>query len=122
MSWLEPRPGWWDLTAVLEEGEGDVWRSELAVGMEVVLEVVESEKLFDCCCVSDRTSVFLLVVWREKVGMTEEVWRLEAGLELFVLVLVLWSWWLWRSWAWWRLSMEDRSRSTELDMMVEEQL
>lgn len=90
-----------------EEEEGDVWRSELAVGMEVVLEVVE------------------FVVWREKVGMTEEVWRLEAGLELFVLVLVLWSWWLWRSWAWWRWwrwSVEDRSRSTELDMMVEEQL
>ena len=88
MSWLE----WWELTAVLgEEGE-DAWRSELVVGMEDVLEVVDSEKLFDCFSVWDCTSVFLLVVWREKVGMTEEVWRLEAGLELFVLVLVLWSW------------------------------
>ena len=56
-----------------EVGE-DVWRSELVVGMEDVLEVVESEKLFDCCCVSDCTSVFLLVVWKEKVGMTEELW------------------------------------------------
>ena len=58
--------------------------------MEDVLEVVDSEKLFDCCFVSDCTSVFLLVVWREKVGMTEEVWRVEVELEVFVLVLVLW--------------------------------
>ena len=75
-----------------EEGE-DVWRSEVVVGMEDVLEVVESEKLFDCF-VWDCTSVFLLVVWREKVGMTEEVWRVEAGFEVFVSVLVLLLlWW-----------------------------
>ena len=75
-----------------EEGE-DVWRSEVVVGMEDVLEVVESEKLFDCFA-WDCTSVFLLVVWREKVGMTEEVWRVEAGFEVFVSVLVLLLlWW-----------------------------
>ena len=100
MSW----PEWSELTAVLGQGEEgeDAWRSVLVVGMEDVLEVVESEKLFDCCCVSDCTSVFLLVVWREKVGMMEEVWRVEAGFEVFVSVLVLlWWWWSWR-WRWWR--------------------
>ena len=87
--------------------------------MEDVLEVVESENVFDCCRARDCTSVFLLVVWRERVGMTEEVWMVGVGLEVFVLVLVLllW-WWLW----WWRCSVEDRSRSTELDMMLEGQL
>ena len=90
MSWLELRP-----VVLGEEGEEeDAWRSELVVGMEDVLEVVDSENVFDCCCVSDCTSVFLLVVWREKVGMTEEVWRVEAGFEVFVSVLVLLLlWW-----------------------------
>ena len=98
-SWLELRPGCWELKAERGEGE-DVWRSELVVGMEDVLEVVESENVFDCCRARDCTSVFLLVVWGEKVGMSVEVWMLEAGLEVFVSVLVLvllWSWWRW----WW---------------------
>ena len=51
--------------------------------------------------------------------MTGDAWMVEAGLKVAVSVaelLLLWwrSWW-WRWWRWWG---EDRSRSTELDMML----